>query len=392
MASQLLRQRTKHEHDPVINLTYPPHQSSHNLNEVNLSFTAKDNMDSNLTCNVTLDGNLLYSSIPALNNSPVNVSSGTLTNGEHFWNVTCTDEALRNSTSQTWSFNITDTPPTVLLVWPADASLDGDGDVSFTFNATDNTGFRNCSLIINETYYTANQTQIINGGNTVINKVGMQEGDYNWTVICYDLSGSSNQPATWDLGIDLYYPTIDLNLPSNTSTSPTGDLNFNFTADDTYDSTLDCNLTIEGIIEDTFTATSGDLTNRLINGLTDGTKRWNVTCSDDAGHTNTSSTWIVNVSEAPTVALNTANETFFEESAINLTYTPSDNTNLSSCSIYLNGAFNKSNETLILNNQPNNFTLNSLLDGTYTWFVNCSDFAGLEGQSETRVFYYCVYC
>ena len=111
---------------------------------------------------------------------------------------------------------------------------------------------------------------------------------------------------------------------------------FNFTVNDTFDSSLNCNLTINGVVRDTFNANSGNLTTRQISNLTDGLKYWNVTCIDDTLHSNTSATWTVNITEYPfKYSLNTLNNSKFNQTSINLTYTPSDNTNLSSCRLYL---------------------------------------------------------
>ena len=64
-----------------------------------------------------------------------------LGSGIHYWNVTCTDNAMRNFTSPTFNFNISDTPPNVTLISPNPNYLDNDGNISFTYNVSDNTGF-----------------------------------------------------------------------------------------------------------------------------------------------------------------------------------------------------------------------------------------------------------
>jgi hypothetical protein len=373
--------------DPNISLVYPENQSSFTLNQLNLSFNATDNMDSNLTCSVVLDGNTIYSGIGAENGSMTNVSSGILDNGLHYWNVSCSDNALRNFTSTTFNFNISDIPPNVTLVFPNSNYLDDDGIISFVYNASDNTGFKNCSLILNESYRIWNTSIINNHQNNAFDVEGFLEGNNNWTVECFDLSSSSNKPSPRNFSVDLYAPKVDLNLPLNITTLTEADVNFNFTVNDSFDSFLNCNLTINGEVKDSFSATSEILTNRLVSNLTDGLKYWNVTCIDNAFHSNTSETRILNITEYPLVSLNTENNTKTNQNSINLTYTPSDNNNLSSCDLYLNGIFNQSNSTPILNKQQNNFTLNGILEGIHNWSVQCTDYIGLSNFSETRNFY-----
>ncbi|MBD3252206.1 DNRLRE domain-containing protein, partial [Candidatus Pacearchaeota archaeon] len=372
--------------DPNITLIFPYDDSDHSVSQINLSFNATDNMDSVLDCDVVLDGNVINSTTS--NNGVIkNVSSGLLLDGMHYWNVTCTDESGRSYTSETWSFNITDTPPNVTLFSPSLNYVDDDGTISFQYNATDNSGFLNCSLILNGSFDKTNQSKILNGQYNIVDKIGIPEGWHNWTIECFDLSENSHKPLARNFSVDLNPPDVDLNLPSDSSVFSAGDVNFNFTATDVIDSLLSCNLTINNVIEDSIAATSGDLENSFVTGLTDGLKYWNVTCIDDVGHSNTSVTWTVNISEAPSVVLNTGNESAYTESQINLTYTPSDNTNLSSCNLYLDGVFNQSNSTVIFNGQQNNFTVYGLEDGSYYWYVNCSDYIGLWNYSETRVFY-----
>jgi len=373
--------------NPNISLIYPGEGDSFEVNELNLSFNATDNMDANLSCRIMLDGELSPSLVWATSYAITNISSGILTGGIHYWNVTCTDNALRNFTSPTFSFNISDTPPNITLVSPAPNYLDNDGILSFIYNVTDNSGLLNCSLYINEVFNQTNSSPIMNYENNAFDVEGFLEGDYNWTVECFDLSSSPYRPSPRNFSMDLYKPSITLHAPSNSGTSLNSDVYFNFTVNDSFDSSLNCNLTINGLIVDGFFSNSGEVSSRLIYNLTDGVKFWNVTCIDDALHSNISSTWSVNITEYPQVVLNTQNNSKFNSSLISLTYTPSDNTNLSSCSLYINGAFNQTNSTPILNNQQNYFYLNNHPEGIYNWHISCGDYIGLINQSETRIFY-----
>ena len=70
-----------------------------------------------------------------------------------------------------------------------------------------------------------------------------------------------------------------------------GDVTFNFTANDTMDITMTCNLTVDGgVVDPNFAASNGSIIDRTINGLTDGAHYWNVTCWDNALNVNSSST------------------------------------------------------------------------------------------------------
>jgi hypothetical protein len=257
--------------DPNITLIYPYNESSISASEVNLSFNVTDNLDSVLSCDVVLDGNTIHSGANANNAEITNLSSGTLSNGIHYWNVTCTDESTRQFTSDTWNFTISDTPPTLSLVLPLNEDVDDDGNISFVFFPEDDFGFLNCSLILDDVLDTTNQTIVTSGINNTINKTGLSEGTYNWTVLCYDTGENSVQPSVRNISVDLNSPTIELNLPSNETTVNYSDIDFNFTVTDIIDSTLDCDFYVNNSIVDAgFAVNSGELTNKKIENLTDG--------------------------------------------------------------------------------------------------------------------------
>ncbi len=374
--------------NPSLELIWPYNESQHTTNVLNLSFNASDSLDTTLSCDVVLDGSTIYSGLNVNSHEITNVSSGTVSGGIHYWNVTCSDSSGRQNVSQTFNFNISDSPPEVTLYSPENNYLNGDGEISFVFTPEDDAGFLNCSLILNESYRVANQTQVVKDVNNTINVTGLGEGDYNWTVECFDFSLSYDKPSTRDFKVDLYYPQVVLNLPDESSTIPQSIVSFNFTATDSVDDIMICNLSINGQVEnENFNANNASLTNTIANELTDGNKNWNIACADDLGRINTSSSRTFTVAEPPIVYLNTSNETAETENSITLYYTGFDNTNFSSCSLYLNDELNKSNSTNVDNGQQESFVADNLADGTYWWYVNCTDTFGLSSSSVKNIFY-----
>ncbi|HLD55824.1 MAG TPA: hypothetical protein VJB35_06195 [Candidatus Nanoarchaeia archaeon] len=369
---------------PQLNLTYPSDEEIIYTTNINFNFSANDNLDSVLVCNLTVDG-----IVKDLN---FNANNGTFTNrtvslgmGDHLWNVSCIDNAKNLNTSATWNFTIVDYPPTVSLEL-FDPTWFNISNPILYYNATDNNDLINCSLYINGIYNQSNSTVILNSQINNFTLSSWDDGQYNWTVNCTDTGGLSTKPANKTFYIDTTFPILNLSKPDNTSQFLISDINFNFTIIDNLDSVLVCNLTIDGIVKDlNFNANNGTLTNRLISSLTDGVKYWNVTCIDQANNTNTSATRMINVSKSPIVILNTQNNAFFNTTNVELFYTPSDNTNLSSCSLYLNGAYNQSNSTTILNGAQNNFTL-TLGSGYHNWSIRCNDTIGLVNQTSYRNF------
>jgi len=91
---------------PSINLTTPLNATNISVNYADLNFTPRDNLASYLICNLTLDGVITASNLNVSNSQKQNVSIQSLKGGNHYWNVTCFDQAGNINTSQTFSFYV----------------------------------------------------------------------------------------------------------------------------------------------------------------------------------------------------------------------------------------------------------------------------------------------
>jgi hypothetical protein len=353
---------------------------------VDFNFSIIDNMDSVLSCDLILDGAVEESGITANNGTYVNTSV-IVGLGDHLWNVSCVDEAGNVNFSETRNFSINDFPPTVELL-TSDSIWFNESSFTLEYNVTDNNDILNCSIYIDGIFNKSNESEISMGAVSEFNLTGMNEGIYNWSVLCFDDAELSSWSSNRTIYVDLNAPSVNLNLPNHLFTSPIADVNFNFTAIDSLDSDLTCNLIVGGVTYfSDFSALNDTLENNLVLNLPDGSLSWNVTCWDDANNTQTSGSRIITIEEYPEVFLNTSNNSWFYPD-LEFDYTPIDNTNFSNCSLYLNGALNKSNSTVVVNGAINQFTVDSLSDAKYNWSVECTDLYGLKTvASETRVAY-----
>lgn len=367
---------------PSINLHYPVNLDIFYVSSVLFNFTIMDNMDSNLTCNLTVDGVNRYTNFGADNNTVTNKTVTGLTIGDHMWNVSCVDNALNYNISETRNFTVIDLAPVVILT-TSNASFFNTSTISLIYNASDNNGITNTYLILNGVVNQSNQTEVINGELSNFT-ITLSDGSYNWIVNATDTNGLNSTNTTKFFTVDTQIPFVNLNLPTNLTTSSNSSYSFNFTTIDNLDLNLRCNLTINGT-STAVNASNSSLTNKLMSNLTDGINLWNVTCIDDANNTNTSETRQITIAEYPTINLTVGNNSFFNYTNVNLTFIPRDNTNLSVCSLYLNGVFNQSNQTAVSNGVSNKFQMN-FSEGAYNWYVNCTDMYGLTNISETKYF------
>ncbi len=354
--------------------------------KVFFNFTTTDNMDSNLSCNLTVDGIVIEPGLSAINASYVNLTK-TLSLGAHYWNVSCQDDAGNLNFSETRDFDVSDTPPMVEFMTPDFTWFDFP-NLDLQYNVTDNSQILNCSLFINGVFNQTNSSEIALGEINEFNLVGFPDNQYNWSVSCQDDASLITSTLNQTFYVDTSAPQINLNLPSHLTISPISDTNFNFTATDNLGPTLTCNLTINNqILSQDIDATSAMLENELISGLQDGAQSWNVTCVDIAGNTNTSTTRTITIEEYPTLALDTPDNSWFQAD-LDLYYTPADNTNLSECTLIINDAANRTNATPVTNGVQNLFSVDNFADGEYNWSVNCTDTYGLTtAAGETRTVY-----
>ncbi len=369
--------------NPFVKLIYPEDGANNLVNNLNLVFNVTDNMDLNLSCNVILDGKTIHSGVYVENGTNASYNSGYLNVGTHYWNVTCFDNSLRSHTSETFHFNIDDVPPEIFLItsnyWWFNTSL-----VTLIYNASDNNDLNVADLYLNGTYNQSNQSLIINKAYNNFT-LSLQDGFYNWTVNITDNGGYSTLASTRSFYVDTQNPIVYLLNPETSTISQSSYLSFYFNATDNLDSELICNLSVGEKYDNNIVVTRNANTSRPIIGLTDGLKVWNVSCVDSAGHYNISENREITIRESPKISLITENLTWFKENIL-LQYTPSDNTNLSNCSLYINNSF-KDVAHSPLNNQLTNFSITDLSDGFYSWDVRCFDTYGLQNNSETRFFY-----
>ncbi|MBW3018128.1 hypothetical protein KY325_03145, partial [Candidatus Woesearchaeota archaeon] len=189
---------------PTVTLNFPPNNYNTAIRSINFNWTATNGADTNLTCNLTIDGVVNASNIASLNNTPTNYSVSDFSDGTRYWNVTCIDDANNYNTSETWNFTVDATEPTVIAVSPDNKSVDGDGVVYFNCSAADSGGLYNISLYINSIL---NQSISVNGTvqNTSFTITNITDGNYSWYCEAYDIYGNNNISET---------RTVEVNRPA----------------------------------------------------------------------------------------------------------------------------------------------------------------------------------
>ena len=371
---------------PLISLNFPAPNDTVAYSMINFNWTAYDNYNVNMTCDLYINGSLNVSGVISPNGTPTNTTTGNFSIGTYLWYMNCSDPAGNWNVSETRNFTVIDLPPTTYLIFPTPGHYNDSSTIIFLYNASDNNGFKNCTLYIDGAPNATNSTIYNNQiNNFTVNN--LPEGLHNWTVSCIDTGGYNDTAAWQNFTIDLTNPYVLLNYPDPAQLFTDADVTFSYNATDNIASTLDCELFIDSNSESNDTATNATPTAVNINNIRDGLHYWNVTCTDYANRQNTSETRNFTINESPSIILNSPTPFAYTNENVTFTYTPDDNDGFTNCTLYIDGAPNATNNT-IYNNQINNFTVNNLPEGNHTWYIGCYDNGTYQNYnvSQTRNF------
>jgi hypothetical protein len=388
-ATSSLRNITVDRTPPQVNLSAPDNNSIMRSSVVIVNWTAIDNIDTSLTCNVTRKGpdgtDNTKSNLASANGTLTATTYTALPDGQHFWNVTCIDDAGNRNFSITYTYNVS-SPPSVTLVSPPTNNRNNTGNLTFQYVPFQSGGIANCTLIINNV---ANQTNtsITNNGNNFFYLNNLSDASYNWSVNCTDTSGGVQNSTTLNFTVDKISPIISLISPVNTSIVTVNSVPLAYNASDERTPPLVCTVFVNGTgygVNTTVQNGTSQTTTVLLRGGNQSYS-WNATCRDQANNTNTSHTWMFNIIAPPNVTLQSPSNNSVTTRNITFTYTPADPFSFTNCSILIDDVINQTNYT-VTNATVNNFTINNLPSGTHNWTVRCYDLDNDTFAPDVRYF------
>ena len=111
----------------------------------------------------------------------------------------CNDSSENLYEEELINFTIDLTPPSLILISPANNNQSSYNSVNFSYNASDNYGFERCSLIIDDEI---RATDYFVQNNTISNFfVYLENGEHTWNINCFDLAGNSNLSETRNINV-----------------------------------------------------------------------------------------------------------------------------------------------------------------------------------------------
>ncbi|MBS3120002.1 hypothetical protein J4475_04225, partial [Candidatus Woesearchaeota archaeon] len=357
---------------PTVTLNRPLNRSNQTTSTMNFNWTATISSGGFLVCDMSLDGKVNFTDQIVTSGAASNHSISGLKEGNHFWNVSCAKAGGTRGNSEVWNFTVDTNAPNVTLNSPADQFWNNTERITLNFSASDSSDITNCTLRLNGLY---NQSlgagQINNGGSSIFGLAGLPEAVYNWSVRCADFLNFNTTTSNRTFYIDRTMPYVNLSEPAPGASFSETTINFNYTAYDNLDTTILCNITVDGQAKDSYTATNGTFTNRILTNIGDGTHFWNVTCSDSAGNTNYSETRnFSGVSPPVIIPTDPTNNSFDVDGNITFFYNATDGNGLAQCSLFINNVLNQTNSTALVQGGRNNFTTTNFSQGIYNWTLH----------------------
>ncbi len=125
-----------------------------------------------------------------------------------------------------------------------------------------------------------------------LNFTSLDDGWHTVKAYVQDLGGNVNYTERRRIIVDTTPPVIVLNAPVNNSRFNISSIMFNWTATDNISANVTCNLTIDGVVnQSNLNITRGRVYNITIGNLNDVNHYWNVTCWDFVNNTQNSDTY-----------------------------------------------------------------------------------------------------
>ena len=296
-------------------------------------------------------------------------------NQKLYWKVITYDKANHSTDSnEAYIYTTDNTAPSSFDLTSPDGTTTADSTPELTWDASSDTNFANYTVEADTsdsfpspafTGYT------YSASDTAINTTSLSDGTYYWRVTAYDKADQSTQSSsTFNFTADTTPPAITLLYPpASHSENETNNIEFNYSVTDSLSEVSECELIIDGLVDQTESSVTEGQTLTFLKYLDNGNYTWEINCTDSVGNENNSGTRqleivVITDSDPPVVQLNYPKANgYVNDSFITFNYTPSDGTGINNCSIYLDGELN---QTCAGGGDGYNDTVNGL-SPSYRW-------------------------
>ncbi|HQT44466.1 MAG TPA: hypothetical protein PLO51_00655, partial [Candidatus Micrarchaeota archaeon] len=363
---------------PQLALLHPAEGQEYNYSYIDFSYNVTDNVFPNSSCEVFFDG--VSAGVSVIPNGTAPQLSYPFNEGQHWWNVTCTD-AAGNSNRTGAAFVADFTAPLVNATAPDDLYRTAAPNATFTFIPSD--AFTNnisCYLNINNSPTPLGATL---SGYSDSFSTPLPEGIYPWSISCVDGAGNTGQSENRTLFMT---PNVTALAPADNANISANPANFNFSVVSRNSALLNCSLLVDLNTLNATAAANSASYSLSASDLSQGGHTWQVAChgADLADGYSPSRQFYVDYA-APAVNITYPIDGFTANSnVVEVGYNMSDN---SGSSLLCMGVVNGLNQSELqypagANSGAANLTFSN---GDNSYYISCIDPAGNAGNSSTRL-------
>lgn len=359
---------------PDVTLVSPVDSATTGLSR-NFSFFAADNLATQMTCTMYIDGAEYMKDIEASHMDIVYISSADVAEGNHTWSMRCEDPAGWEGNSATWSYILDKTPPQIEMTTPANNSAINGQQLSFS--VTDNAGLWRVWLVVD-----GNATQV--DGEFTIDTTDWPDGPNEFAVRAQD-NVHNQAERTYRVIIDRNPPQVEPVSPADNGESDVH-ANLTYRALDDYSNEMDCTVYIDNAGKQQHKAQQGTETT-WPTILAIGEHRWKVQCVDEAGNIGESDERQLSVNDysGPDIAMDIPEEVF-RGNPVQLSLTVTDISGVDAVEATLTGPHDSA-QTIPLERVGEAYiatieTTTSSETGTYTLSVRAVDTLNHSSQTE----------
>tara|TARA_Y100000034_G_C6909729_1_gene423743 strand:- start:9365 stop:12343 length:2979 start_codon:yes stop_codon:yes gene_type:complete len=338
------------------------------VNEVNFNFTVEDHTITNCNLYTNSTGTFELNTTTTLeNDGSYNISVENLDDGSYDWNVECSDSNNNNVfADNNFTINIDTTVPTInynITLTTVELGIENTtiGWTSLDTNLDDtfvNITYSNGSLF---NKFTENTTLTTNN----ITEVG------NYTVLFY-ANDSANNINTTSVVIEFVeiFPDITLVEPRNITYSFNNSIDLNFSIDNNY-TDIWYNLD-EG--------TNITITENITFNTSEGVHILYLSSNNTLNReSSTSKSFVVDLTDPIVDLLSPSNNTLATDNDVTFSYNVTD-FSIANCSLYLDNSIDQTNSSVEVATSQS-FSNNDMSNADYDWFVSCTDYSNLQGNS-----------
>src|SRR3989338_7961730 len=132
----------------------------------------------------------------------------------------------------------------------------------------------NGSMIVNET----NSSGITSNYTFTKNLTNLNDGLYQWYIYACDDDSNCQQSGARTFYLDREYPIVSSISPSDSSTSTSASVTFEYNVSDT--DIANCSLIIDGSVDQTDTSVTENTTESFTKSMSNGDYTWSINCTD----------------------------------------------------------------------------------------------------------------